>query len=296
MLRSRTPRRCAVAIPVLLAGWALAPVAATAQATAAVAPAAAAPVVLPLEPYVAGLRTLTVELAGRPSKLIFDTAGGITLITPAHAAALGCQPFGRLTGFRHNGDPVHATRCGPLALAAGAHRAHREVAVWDLMSLLGGAPPVDGLAGLDLFEGAALTIDFAAGELVVETPASLAERVRGAARLEIRLARQAGGAALDLFVAARSPQGTLWLEWDSGNVGPVRLAPHAVRQLGWELSQETASPRELDIAGLGLVALEAIEHEMIYDGLLNNRFFQEHVFTLDLARGELWARRHAAAE
>jgi hypothetical protein len=262
---------------------------------AAAVPAADAPTVLRLEPYVAGLVTLSVDVGGRPSRLIFDTAGGLTLVTPQVAAEIGCRPFGRLTGFRHDGGRLDLERCGPLAVAAGPLRAEREVAVFDLMALLGGAPPVDGIVGLDLFETAPVTIDLEAGEVTFETPASLAARSRDAARLAIRLARQAGGAGLDLFVAAESPQGLLWLEWDSGNSGPVRLAPHAVRQLGWELSAEASSPRELDVAGLGPVAIEALEKEMIYDGLLNNRFVRDFVWTLDLANGALWAKRRVPA-
>jgi hypothetical protein len=263
---------------------------ALALAVAPALPAVQGPAVLRLEPYVAGLMTLTVDVGGRPSRLIFDTAGGITLVTPQVAAEIGCRPFGRLTGFRHDGSPIHAERCGPLAVAVGPLAAEREVAVFDLMALLGGAPPVDGIVGLDLFETTPVTIDLEAGEVVFETPASLAARTRDATRLEIRLARQAGGAALDLMVAAASPQGKLWFEWDSGNSGPVRVAPHAARQLGWELSAETPSPRQLEIAGLGPVAIDALAKEMIYDGLLNNRFVRDFVWTLDLGRGELWAK------
>jgi hypothetical protein len=42
------------------------------------------------------------------------------------------------------------------------------------------------------------------------------------------------------------------------------------------------------------VAIEALAKEMIYDGLLNNRFVRDFVWTLDLGRGELWAKRRAA--
>lgn len=285
MLRSRPAVRRVAAATALLAALAAPPA----------ARAADAPVVARLEPYVAGLVTLSVEVGGRPSRLIFDTAGGLTLVTPQVAAEIGCRPFGRLTGFRHDGGRLDLERCGPLVVAAGPLATEREVAVFDLLPLLGGAPPVDGIVGLDLFEASPVTIDLEAGEVVFETAESLAARTRDAARLAIRLARQAGGAGLDLFVAADTPQGRIWLEWDSGNSGPVRLAPHTARQLGWELSAETSSPRQLDVVGLGPVAIEALAKEMIYDGLLNNRFVRDFVWTLDLERGELWAKRRAPA-
>ena len=45
----------------------------------------------------------------------------------------------------------------------------------------------------------------------------------------------------------------------------------------------------------GPVTIDALEKEMIYDGLLNSRFVRDFVFPLDLANGELWAKRRATA-
>ena len=251
------------------------------------------PQVLALAPYVAGLQTLTVRVDGHDEKMIFDTGGGISMLTVEAARALGCRPFGRLTGFRNDGTAVQVQRCAGRTVEVGSWRGEREVGVFDLMTLLGGAPPIDGLVGLDLFDGRAITVDLTGGTLTLETPASLRARVRGAARLRVRTSRQAGGAGLDLFVAVDAPGGPIWLEWDIGNTNPVLLSPHAIAQLGLELSRDEPRPVKLQVSGLGPVTLEAIEHDSIYDGLLNLQFFRGYVFTLDLAKYELWAKPRA---
>ncbi len=253
------------------------------------------PQVLLLDPYIAGLRTLTLRVDGHDEKMIFDTGGGITMLTPEVARELGCRPFGRLTGFRNDGTALHVQRCAARIVEAGSWRSEREVGVFDLMSLLGGAPPVAGLVGLDLFDGHAITIDLAGGTLTLETPDSLRDRIRGASKLRVRTSRQAGGASLDLFVAVDAPGGPLWLEWDIGNTNPVLLSPHALEQLGIQLSPDQPRAVTLSVPGLGPVHLDAIAHDSIYDGLLNLRLFEDYVFTLDLAKYELWAKPRAAA-
>lgn len=195
------------------------------------------PVELRLAPYLRVLRTLAVGGEGGVPYL-FDTGGGLTVVTPKEAARLGCQPFGRVTGFRANGERLDLGRCGPMVLDLGGLRLSDEAAVLDLMALIGGnAPEVAGLISLQTLSGHAFTLDLAHDRLTIETEASLRDRVRGMQPLIVRSGRQSGGAALDLFVAVATEKGRIWLEIDSGNAGPVQLSPHALEQLG--LTPET---------------------------------------------------------
>ena len=50
--------------------------------------------------YLEVLQTVDVEIGGRRLPFLFDTAGGATLVTPALANDIGCEPFGRATGSR----------------------------------------------------------------------------------------------------------------------------------------------------------------------------------------------------
>ena len=54
------------------------------------------PVRLPLESYRKGIAA-RVEVAGRERLFQLDTAGGLTVISPALAKEIGCQPWGSIT-------------------------------------------------------------------------------------------------------------------------------------------------------------------------------------------------------
>lgn len=252
----------------------------------------ASPTVLTLEPYGPNLKVIQVRVGGQTRPFILDTGGGTTLVTPEVAKAAGCTPFGRLSGFRAVGERLDSQRCGPLTLALGATGpavTPGEVAVFDLTPLLGGGPPVGGLVTLNAFEGQAITLDLAGERLILETPASLARRTRNLRPLTVRAARQAGGASLDLMLAVETPQGLIWLEADSGNAGPVQISPHALRQMGIEIPQGTRQKITLNVAGLGPVEVEAMERDLIYDGLLNAAFLKNLVLTVDLGSMKAWA-------
>ena len=63
----------------------LASLAASAASARAVEHQFAKPLVVKLQPYVGDLVTLSLEVGGRRGKFLFDTGGGITMLTPAFA-------------------------------------------------------------------------------------------------------------------------------------------------------------------------------------------------------------------
>lgn len=246
--------------------------------------------IIPLNEYVAGLKTIEVAVAADTLPFLFDTGGGGALVTPEVAEAMGCEPFGRITGFRHTGEAVSAPRCGSTTLALAGWPVEVEAGPYDLMSLLRGAPVVGGLIGLTAFVGDTVTVDWGGSRLIVESPESFRTRIAEARSLQVRPSRQGGGAFLDIFVRVAAARGDLWLEMDSGNTGPVLLSPHAARQLGLELSPSEPRAVILEFPGFGPVEIMAVERETIYDGLLNAAFHSAYIVTLDLARMQAWMR------
>ena len=86
------------------------------------------------------------------------------------------------------------------------------------------------MANADL-SGLAITLDL--GErVVIGSEASLKDRVASMREVPYRQGQQSGGAMVDPFLSFEAPGGPLWFELDSGNNGPVLIAPHAVDQLG----------------------------------------------------------------
>jgi hypothetical protein len=256
------------------------------------APAAPPPpqAVLTLDDYLGVLLTVPVQVGDTVLPFLFDTGGGGSLFTPDAAARAGCDPFGRVTGFRHNGETVHAARCAPSALVMdGWTSPEAETGVYDLMELLpDGVPTLGGLVGLSTFDGTAITLDLGGRRVIVETPASLRDRVASMTEVPYREGRQSGGAMLDPFLSFETPDGPVWFEMDSGNAGPVLIAPHAAAQLGYDLSPDEPRPVTLRLRGFGPVEVMAQEREMIYDGLLNGDFMEAHLVTLDLAAKRAW--------
>jgi hypothetical protein len=248
------------------------------------------PLVLELAPRAGGMRSVQARIGTADGTFLFDTGGGATVLSLTMARQLACPVFGRGTGFRHDGSRVDGARGGPLAVAFGSYVHQGEVGVLDLDAMLPGMPKVAGIACLETFAGQVLTVDLADNRLVLETPASLAVRTRSARELKVRLAHQAGGASLDLFVALDGKHGPLWFELDSGNTAPVLIAPHAWVELGLDAPPAGRSrPCDLPVTGLGKVACEAMTKELIYDGLLNVKFCERFAITMDLDRGRAWA-------
>lgn len=246
---------------------------------------------LTLAPYAnTGLRTMEVSVSGHKSRFIFDTGGAITVLTPKEARYAGCVPFGEITGFRADGGRVTTSRCGPVALQIGRYRVNRGVAEFDLRKLLGkGAPPVGGIIALASFDGQALTIDLAHDRVTIETRHSLARRIRTMRPIKVRIVRDAGGGVVP-FIKVRARTGTLWMEVDSGNNGPVFLAPHAERQLGISIAEHGSRRLDLDVIGLGRVPVTVASRRIIYDGQLDPAFLRQILLTIDLAHGQAWAK------
>ena len=251
--------------------------------------------VLDLKPYAGtDLRTVDVTVGGQSSPFIFDTGGGLTILTPEQIKNAGCAPFGQVVGFRADGSKLTMHRCGPVIIEIGGYRVREEVEPFDLMSLLGkGAPPVGGLLGLNAFDGKAVTLDLAHNRVVVETRHSLARRIRDMHPIPIRIVRGAGG-DVEPFIEVRARTGTLWMEVDSGNNGPVFLAPNAQQQLGIQIPQGKKRRLDLDVVGLGKIPATVASRNMIYDGQLDPGFLKQLVLTVDFNRRKAWALYAAA--
>ena len=247
--------------------------------------------VLKLEPYRRGV-AIRVEAGGKPGLFTFDTAGGITSVSPDFARAAGCKPWGQLVGFQMTGNRLAEPRCDAFAFTSGSVKLVAPVAgVLDITPYLAkDAKPVDGALALDVFAGRTITIDFAAGELVLETADSARERVRGARELPIHLSREVGGLALTPLVDVPTKQGVLRFELDSGNGGTLLVSKPYAALFGLKADAEGPQPGSIPIAD-GVVATGLVfTPDMTIDGNLGMPFLKDWAITLDLAEGRMWLK------
>lgn len=251
---------------------------------------AAAPVVIPLHRHAGHLRTIRVRVGGDSADYLFDTGGGTTVISPRDSAALGCVPGGRSFGVRLTGEVLSGRTCANVTLGVGPLDVTEDAGVMELGRILGPrAPAVRGLISLASFRGRLLTVDLAHDVLVLETPASLAARVRSMTPVDVRLATGAAGGELDAFVGVRAPGGAeLWLEWDSENGASTLLAPYAAAMLGGDSTARRADLRLPLASGVDATVPVMIKANMIHDGVLSAGLIERAVWTLDLEHGRMW--------
>ena len=251
--------------------------------------AAEHPIEIPLTAYLGAIPSLKVDVGGKPATFLLDTAGGLTVVTPDTAKVLGCQPWGQMTGFRMRGDRLDVTRCDDVHLSLPTFNLQVETAgVWDFSALLPkDAPPLAGSIALDAFADHAITLDLAAGKLIVETPRSLADRVKSAREVPMRIGHEVSGRSLTPFVAVDTPKGRLWMELDCGSDGYVIVNRPLATALGLDPSAKGKQPLTTSVGGMPLKANAQIM-DLAIDGNIGAPVLKQWVITLDLPHQRLW--------
>lgn len=239
--------------------------------------------------------TINVQIGKKTYPFLFDTGGGITTITPSIAREIGCEPFGKITGFNAGGTRLDFKRCDNVELNAGDFQTRVNTGVFEIMTLFGpDTKEIGGIVSLQTFENKIITIDLAGNMLTLETENSFAERIKDMKPLESRIGSQGGGGVIDIFVAANTPKGKIWMEFDTGNFSQLLLAPHAQEMLGINFyapnGAKMVKPVKLDLIGLGEIEGPGREREMIYDGMLNYDTILQMLITMDLSNGQAWAK------
>ncbi len=238
---------------------------------------------------------ISVKIGEKSYPFLFDSGMGVTMISPDIAKELGCQPFGQISGVNAGGERVDMQRCENASLNVGGFTKTGQVGVFNIMSFFNErTPQIGGAISLHTFEGQILTIDLAKDRLFLESEQSFQARIADMKELESRIARPGTGNVVDLFVAANTPKGKIWMLFDTGNFAPTHVSPAAMEMLGIDLiapnKAKTVKPIDLDIVGLGSITVPLRERNMIYDGQINYDTIARMVVTIDLRNGRSWAK------
>jgi hypothetical protein len=249
------------------------------------------PQVIKLERFRKALWKVHVTINGVPGDFLFDTGGGVTLLSNDFASKIECRYWGRNTGYNMFGKRGDGPHCDGVQLMAG-ETALTPVSVGQINfgDQFPGDKAPDGLLSLDAFDGKAITIDQVAGTLTIETPASLAERVAHMTELPMRLVRDCSARCLNAFVAVPTPHGLTWLILDSGAGGVSLIARDYAEAFGLDPAVKEQRLR-VDVAPEVSVDSPVLVTDMIMDGNLGQPFMSQYLLTLDVGRGRLWAAR-----
>jgi len=248
--------------------------------------------VIHFDPYPLGDHLITVRAAirGHSGTFLFDTGEGVTLISTAFAQAIGCTPWGQVTAIRMRGDRIDAPHCDGIPIVIEGQRLNApSVLVFDIMKFFPpNAPGLDGSIGLDLFAGHAVTFELAQNELIVESPQSLVWRIAHATQVPLRIVRDAQGLALTADIGVTTPDGTAWMELDSGS-GGIIVSKVIAPLLKLDPDSTAGQFVRLTIGGTVVVDGHArVMDRMIMDGDLGASFLAKWDVTLDLASGRAW--------
>jgi hypothetical protein len=240
-------------------------------------------VAIPLRPFILGLRVVDVVARGDTLPFLFDTGGGITLVTPEVARRLGLHPYGRLVGHRMNGEAIECAWVDGLEMsAAGWPLPKQPLAVFDLASVLPpGLPPVAGILSLSSFRGRALTLDWPGSRLAVQA-ADSADAAVAAHGVPLRFATGDAGATLCVFTPVAGRHGPLWFLIDSGDALGTLVGTHVVRDSLLEFGADSSVTVAVGRGESRRTA--SVRAPIHYDGVLGTEFLQRGPVTLDLRR------------
>ncbi|NUS59899.1 MAG: hypothetical protein HOQ01_03030 [Lysobacter sp.] len=264
-----------------------------APADAPAAPAVPANKAIELGDFGGRLRSVRLKVNGHEGVFTLDTGGGVSLLSPAFAKKIGCTPWAALTGFRLDGQRLDLPRCEDVRFTLPDGTALKPVTagVVDLQPLLfKGAPQADGSLALDALDGKQFTLDLGNGTLVIETPETLAAETKDANAIPMRLARQAGGAALGVMVPMKTPQGDVWMTLDSGGGPPVLVRDRVAQAAGADPANQELQPFKLKVGDATAVDTRAFVKDMIVDGVIGMPVLVRWKLSFDLEGDRLWLR------
>ncbi|WP_157971464.1 hypothetical protein [Dyella sp. C9] len=267
-------------------------VALAALACTFIAQTADAQEVLSLKHAAKGVETIQAAVGNQVGNYLFDSGIGVTGITPQVATALGCKPWGKITGFRAIGERLDIPRCNGYKLALSDYKTYLpQVAVFDLAKFMGPASKgLSGIVGLDAFRGEVVTLNIAQHQVVVEDAASFDSIRKSEVEVPIRLVRAAEGAALTVDVGIRTASGTAWMELDTGNYGPAMIDKTIAPLLG--LDPNNPHPQDFKAAVVDSLGVEgkAVVKDLIMDGNFGRGILRDWEITLDLQHERAWVR------
>lgn len=231
---------------------------------------------------------------------VLDTGIGLALISQILCERIGCELAGEFTGQRMSGQSITIPLTTLTSLEVGGIIQNDvPAAVIDIEGFFP-EPQIEAFVGLPFFENVPFTIE--EGQLILESPETLAEREARGTPIPVRLQRH--GPALDIFVPILVGGQPAEALMDTGSRTLI-LDMRYAETLGIDLDAAGVRSREGhdetgqsymryytsldDVAFAATPAqsrqgLDVMFQEIIYDALVGKEFLSSFTLTYDLAR------------
>ena len=251
-----------------------------------------------LEPIVGGLLKVHASVGGHDGTFLFDSGSGVSSLSPEFAVAIGCRPWGQITGFRMTGQRLDMQRCDNIRVSiAGRSFPASTVGVFDISKYLSSdVGHVDGTIALDLFSNQAFTLSYGGHVIRLLDQSALANETKGLRSMPVHLVRDAEGLALTVNLPVITTAGTAWFEMDSGNTSNLVLVNKALAPL-FQLKAEGRDAYSISLMLENGTAFIGAAHvlDLILDGNLGTSFLSNHNVTVDLSHQTAWVSAYTPA-
>jgi Aspartyl protease len=258
--------------------------------------------------YLAHLLTVPVCVGDTETRFIVDTGIGVNLISDSLAGAVGAARSGSVfTGRRMSGQEVTASMVSLASVRLG-ELLSRDVpaAIFD-MGAMAGLDGIGGFLSLQYFRSTPVTVDYPARLLVLEDEQSLARRAESGFPVGVQV--KDDGPSTDVHLALRLPGGrVISVEVDAGSDQLILNQPLAA-EAGVDLAGQnvqkvegqdetghafaryfTALQGDVSLADAPLIRQadpDVMFQDIIYDGLIGDRFLRNFTVTYDLPRSRM---------
>ena len=253
------------------------------------------PQVIKLERFRKALWKVPVSVQGKAGEFLFDTGGGVTLLSGDLAKQIDCKFWGRTTGYNMFGMRGDGAHCDSLRINVGnVELTPTNVGTIDFGDRFSGDKAPDGLLSLDAFDGKAITLDQKSATITIETPGSLAARTADMEEFPMRVSRECSGRCLSIFMGVKTAEGMTWLVLDSGAGGVSIISKEYAEAFG--LDPEVKEQRlKFDLSEEVIVDSPVMVTDMIMDGNLGQPFMSQYIITIDIPNSRLWLKKAAAS-
>lgn len=229
-----------------------------------------------------------VTVKGKEGDFLFDTGGGVTLLTEEFSKGIECKYWGRNTGYNMFGKRGDGPHCDNVQLTAGDFALTPvNIGKIDFGGQFPGDKDPDGLLALDAFDGKAITIDQQAATLTIETETSLKNRVRSMKEFPFRLARECSGRCVSAFLGVNTPDGMTWMNIDSAAGGVSLISKEYAASVGLDPAKKEQQINHQIAPGI-VIGGPVFVTDMIMDGNLGQPFLSNYTVTIDLKQGRMW--------
>jgi len=242
-------------------------------------------------------RYITVEIAEKKYRFLFDAGAGSTFISEELANTLKIKSTGVINTFSKEGKRQIFSEGDSLMLKIGkSYLMQKQVLITNnFKSTTNALPRIDGTVSLKTFEGSIISFDFENNLLLIESNQSFKEKLKMMLPLESSFSNGISGKELFALLNVTVKGNPLSMKFDTGNLDKVLLSKQSALELNLAKDSILQLNEFTNTGEVGFMIQSSVgenlatsTRDLIYDGVFNYAFISGYAFTLDLNKQKVY--------